>query len=149
MLRILEMADFQFIPIENKWFKGKIYIDKRAQIFPFQIAILEKFITQIIAKSNKRQKITLDFHIIISGDQKDSDFSVDLFAFIDDLVIDDQDVFNNAFSAAHWGLSSLFNTISQLYDDLLGRIPMDFFEDDPRLDLTMDQEEVIKKETIN
>lgn len=149
MLKILNIDDFQFIPIEKKWFKGKIYIDQRSKILPFQLTILEKFITEIIAKANKNQKIDLDFHIIISGDQKESDFAVDLFAFINGMVLNDQDVFNNAFSAAHWGLSSLFNTISQLYENLLGRIPMDFFEDDSGLGLAIYQEEEIKKETIN
>lgn len=129
MLKLLNIEDYHLIPIEKKWFKGKIYVDKRAKILPFQIDILERFISEIIDKSSKVKKIKLDFHILITSDPNGVEFSVDVFAFIDEMVVDDQNTFNNAFSSMHWGLSSILSTISQLCEGLLGRIPIEYLDD--------------------
>ncbi|NCN07349.1 hypothetical protein GW933_01510 [Candidatus Falkowbacteria bacterium] len=145
MLKIAQEADCQSILINNKWFQGEIHIDNRATIFPFQLIILNEFIDQIIAQANEVTGINLNFNIVISGDPKESNFAVDLFAFLDGIVINDQNIFNNPFSAIHWGLSTIVTTMSQLYDGLLNQLPTDFFEQE----LNYEAMEYIEKPTIN
>lgn len=160
MLKLITIDDYNFIPIQKSWFKGRIYVDKRNKIFPFQMAILDKFISEIVAKSAKARKIKLDFHIMVTGDPRGAESSVDVFAFVDEMVIDDQNSFNNAFSAIHWALSDILSTISQLYEGLLGRIPIETFDDEGVIvdddyeellpgELTDNDQEEEEKETIH
>lgn len=117
MLKLIDIEDYRLVNINKAWFKGKIYIDKRAKIIPFQMVILERFISEVASKSYLNRKIKLDFHILITGDPENAEFSVDLFAFIDDVVIyDDQDVFNNPFSAMHWGINRIFCSLYKVYE---------------------------------
>ncbi|MEK7072229.1 MAG: hypothetical protein AAB969_01520 [Patescibacteria group bacterium] len=155
MFKLITIDDYNFIPIQKRWFKGRIYVDKRTQIFPFQMAILDKFISEIVAKSSQAKKIKLDFHIMITGDTRGIEYSVDVFAFVDEIVIDNQNIFNNAFSAIHWALSDILSTISQLYEGLLSRIPIEDFDgegviiDDDYEELLPGELEEEKKETIH
>lgn len=159
MLKLIDIEDYNLIPIQKKWFNGKIYVDKRTKIFPFQMDILEKFISEIVTRSSKAKKIKLDFHILVTSDPESIECSVDVFAFIDDMVIDDQNVFNNAFSAMHWGLSSILSTISKLCEGILGRIPIEDLDDEPEIIMEEYSDEPLpgelngkkeeRKETIN
>jgi len=119
MWKLIDLEDYQLITIRQKWFKGRIYIDKRAKVLKFQIAILEKMIAQIVANANKKHSVKLDFHILVTGDNTGNQFSVDVFAFIDEMVVNIQNVFNNYFSATHWGLDTIFQAVSKLGHNLL------------------------------
>ena len=149
------MGEYNMIPIHKRWFCGSIYIDKRNKILPFQMVILERFISEIVAKSSQAKTIKLDFHIMVTGDPRGVESSVDVFAFIDEMVIDDQNSFNNAFSAIHWALSGILSPISQLYEGLLSRIPIEAFDeegviiDDDYEELLPGELEEEEKETIH
>ena len=116
----ISIDQYLLFPIEQRWFRGKIYIDKRGKIAPFQMEILKQFINKIIATSSNARDIDLDFHILITGDSENNDFTADIFVFIDGITANDQDVFNNPFSGVHWALNSLFCTITHIHEDLIG-----------------------------
>ena len=129
MLKLIKIENYNLIPVNQGWFNGKIYISKSARIAPWQLAILERFISEIISKSNKNKKVRLDFHVIITSDSDNVKFSADVFAFIDEMIVDDQNTFGNPFSALHWSIGNILSMIDKLSNGLLGRMPLAALED--------------------
>lgn len=155
MMKLISLDNYTLIPIKKAWFGGRIYIDKRAKIAPWQLAILEKYISTVIAKTSRVKKIDFDFHIIVTGDSAGLEFSVDIIAFADGLTIDSQNSFNNAFSAVHWALNYLFYTVAQLFVGTIDIIPAELLKNhtiEQTVDSALIGETPIsseKKETIN
>lgn len=121
---LTNLDDYHLIIYSQKWFQGRAYLDKRRQIFPWQLVILEQFISGVVMKSVQAAGMSLNFHIIITGSKDESEFCVDLFAFINGMSLNSQNIFTNPFSALHWGLSTLFVTIYKLYPHIFKRLPL-------------------------
>ena len=153
MMKLISLDDYNLIPINKSWFKGKIYVDKRARIVSWQLAILEKYISQVLFKTSRAKKIDFDFHIVVTGDSEGIEFSVDVIAFADDITIDSQNAFNNAFSAVHWALNDIFSTIAQIFVGTIDVIPAELlksYDSEQLVDSPLVEElPPPKKETVN
>ena len=124
MLESLNIEDYQLIKIKQLWFKGIIYLNHRVKIFNWQKTLLEKFISRIVRQSPEAQDLKLDFHILINSDQNEKKYFIDLFIFIDGIVLSQQNIFNNAFSGIYWGLAVISDIISQICDSLISFEPL-------------------------
>lgn len=121
---LIHVGEYNMIQINNDWFKGRIFLDQRADMAQFQSDIIEKFIDSFVIQTGDNICIDLDFNIIITGDIDCSEYTVDVFAFANNIPMDDQEFFGNAFSAIHWAIQIIATTIVELGDEIIFYVNM-------------------------
>ncbi|MDO8669398.1 MAG: hypothetical protein Q7K65_03845 [Candidatus Buchananbacteria bacterium] len=158
MFKMSSIDGYNLISVQKNWFKGNIYVDEKITIFPFQMAILEQFISAVIITSPAKKKLKFNFDIIIGSDMDGNEFSADFFVFLNGASVNNQDFFSTSFSALHWSLLSIFINISKLFDGLIDITPLATLDDEAKeaiddyLDSLLPEElspDGQKRETIN